>query len=175
MGPFDLFRKRGSKPIQAQPLKIRKQLVVTQASKPSQSSIPIPSSSNIRASPSLQPAKNHATTRPQSAPPRVQKSKKRPSPAQAPLESDSDDDSGGEEVSGAQRKRAKLSTEPEVDTKRQIRNRKAFLGDDDGRLAMVHAADIASLSKSTKYKAAFPQFQSPSVSLQYPSASQAER
>lgn len=64
----------------------------------------------------------------------------------------------------------------EPDMKRQIRSSKAFLEDNSGAFSMVHAADVASLSKPAKYKAAFPNDpQVIQIHLQYPSASQCER
>ncbi len=170
MGPFDLLRKKGTKPIQAQPLKIRKQITVTQAPSLAKSSDFESSSVHRQGSPVPGTAKDRLPVKPLS---QARRSKKRPSPAQLRLESDSDDDSDREEDSEL-RKKIKLSAEPEVDTKRQIRSRKAFVADEDGRFLMVHAADIASLNTSTKYKAAFSQSPSTTVALQYPSASQTE-
>ena len=168
MGPFDLFRKKGSKPIQSQSLKTRKQVVVNEVPNTSTTAL------SARASPTLQDAKDHFTSRPPSIKAQAQKSKKRPSHAQARLESDSDDESGREDESGVDKKRAKLSTEPHVDIKRQIRSRGAFSEDDNGLFTMVHSANIASLGEPTKYRAAFPDSQNMTVSLQYPSASQTE-
>jgi len=173
MGPFDLLRKKGTKPIQAQPLKLRKQVTVTQAPILAKSPIPASSSVHRRGSPALGAAKNRLPIKPQPDLLQARRSKKRSSPADIRLESDSDDDSDREEDS-EQRKKIKLIAEPEVDAKRQIRSRKAFVADEDGRFLMVHAADIASLNTSTKYKAAFSQSPSTTVALQYPSASQAE-
>ena len=174
MGPFDLFRKKGSKPIQSQPLKTRKQVVVNEVPNTSKTFTRALSASNVRASPTLQDAKNHFTSKPPSIKAQAQKSKKRPSPAQARLESDSDDESGTENDAGVDRKRAKLSTEPHIDIRRQIRSRGAFSEDDNGLFTMVHSANIASLGEPTKYRAAFPNSQTMTVSLQYPSASQTE-
>lgn len=173
MGPFDLLRKKGSKPIPAQPLKIRKQVTVTQAPNLAKSSVSRFPSVHRRGSPAPGAAKNQLHNQPQPALSQARRSKKRPSPAQVRLDSDSDDDSD-REGDTAQRKKVKLNAEPEVDTKRQIRSQKAFSANEDGRFSVVHAADIASLSTSTKYKAAFPQSRSTTVALQYPSASQAE-
>ena len=73
-------------------------------------------------------------------------------------------------------KRLRLSTEPEPDLHRHIRSVDAFVGDHDGQLARVHAADIAAMDKPTKFKPAFPQNSDAKlVSLQYPSAAPTER
>lgn len=173
MGPFDLLRKKGTKPVQAQPQHIRKQVTVTHAPIVAKSSGSGSSSVHRRRSPAFEAAKNRLPVKPQPVLSQARRLKKRPSPAQIRLESDSDDDSDREEDT-EQRKKVKLSAEPEVDTRRQIRSRKAFSADEDGRFPMVHAADIASLNTSTKYKAAFSQSQSTTVAIQYPSASQAE-
>ena len=174
MGPFDLFHKKGSKPIQSQPPRIRKQIVVSQGPAPPKSSDRIVSSVSSRASPALQVPKNHAQPRSRSAQPRLQKSRKRPSPVQARLESDSDDETDGEDEIVARRKRTRLSTEPPIDAKRKIRCKKVDSENEDGRLEMVHSKDIASSSKSTKYKAAFPELKLMRISLQYPSTSHPE-
>lgn len=173
MGPFDLLRKKGTKPIQAQPQKLRKQITVTQVPVLTESSESGSSSVHRRGSPAFGAARNRRPVKLQPVLPQARRSKKRPSPAQLRLQSDSDDDSEREEDT-EQRKKVKLSAEPEVDTRRQIRSLKAFSADQDGRFPMVHAADIASLNTSTKYKAAFSQAQFTTVAIQYPSASQAE-
>lgn len=160
--------------MQSQPPKIRKQVVITHVPDPSPSSTHITSSASTRASPSLQVAKQNETPRSQSAQPRSQKSRKRPSPIQARLESDSDDEISEKDHPGTRRKRARLSTEPPVDKERQIRSREAFSKEQSGRFTMVHAAHIACLSKHTQYKVAFQQPQPVTVSLQYPSAVEPE-
>lgn len=172
MGPFDLLRKKGTKPIQAQPQKIRKQITVTQVPVLTESSESGSSSVHRRGSPAFGAARNRRPVKLQPVHSQARRSKKRPSPAQLRVQSDSDDDSDREDTE--QRKKVKLSAEPEVDTRRQIRSLKAFSADQDGRFSMVHAADVASLNTSTKYKAAFSQAQFTTVAIQYPSASQTE-
>lgn len=99
--------------------------------------------------------------------------RKRPSPAQKPLTSSAE--SSDTEDSFDARKRAKISVSTEPDLKRKVRSLEAFSPEQDA-FQMVHAADIASLDKATKFRSAFEE---PSVlanvSLQYPSASQRER
>lgn len=64
----------------------------------------------------------------------------------------------------------------EPDVKRHIRSRKAFSDEDGGKFSMIHASEIATLSKPTEYKPAFPKDpEATEVHLQYPSASQREK
>ena len=88
----------------------------------------------------------------------------------------SSDDSGSDVSLGASRKRFKTSAETEPDLKRQIRCQKAFSEVDNTAFPMVHAAEIASVDRSTKFVAAFGDSTgSAEIELQYPSASQRER
>lgn len=100
--------------------------------------------------------------------------RKRASETPQRLESDTDGDVSDEDLS-ASRKRQRLDGDMEPDQKRQIRNQSAFDGRYDGGFSMVHAADIASLKKSTKYKPAFPNGpEALEITLQYPSSLQRE-
>ena len=167
MGPFDLVQKKGSKPIQAQPLKIRKQPVVAPVSASSScSKILLPT----------QIGKSNGIVKAPTARARQQSSTRRSSPAQTRLESDAEDEPADEQYLGLPRKRVKLGEAPVVDSERQIRSINAFVQGKTQDPAVIHAADVASLEKPLKYKSAF--FQDPlvtSVSLQYPSASRPER
>lgn len=176
MGPFDLLRKKGSKPIiQAQPLKIRKQIVTSSAPAAAKSST-LASSSSFGPSRKQQNGKTASPAKGEAPRPRQQQSKKRQAPEHTPFESDSSDESDAEEEAEARRKRIKLSAEPQLlDVKRKIRSAEAFADGNDSGFAMVHAANIAALGKSTEYKPVFPDFESTSVSLQYPAPVQAEK
>ena len=75
--------------------------------------------------------------------------------------------------SGSSNKRQKVEVTPTVDTKRQLRSKRAFSDDDHGAFPMIHAADIASPVRKSK----LPDLQEDKVTveLKYPSASQHER
>lgn len=89
--------------------------------------------------------------------------------------SDSDDDVSDQDL-GAAKKRARRASNVEPDPNRHIRSRRAFSDAEAGKFPMVHASAIASLSKPTKYKPAFPNDpQAIEICLQYPSASQREK
>ena len=101
--------------------------------------------------------------------------RKRASETPQRFESDTDGDVSDDDLTGS-RKRARINGVVEPDENRQIRSRLAFSDEIDGDFAMVHAADIASLSKQAKYRPAFPNDpQAVEVRLQYPSSSQRER
>jgi len=116
------------------------------------------------------------TAKPKTSPkPRTQNPRKRPGPAQQRLESDSDEAGSDKDLLDAN-KRARRSSEVEPDLKRHIRSRKAFSDEDGGKFSMIHASEIATLSKPTEYKPAFPKDpEATEVHLQYPSASQREK
>lgn len=174
MGFFDHIQKKGSTAIKAQPAQVRKEIVTasTRTSKTLNASL---QPRNGRDIPRAFNVKQKPVAAQQASRQRAQRSRKRPSSAQPRLESDSDESS----INGAleeSRKRVRTSTDVEVDTKRLVRCRKAFSDKDGGSFPMVHAADIASLSKPTKYRAAFPEFpHARRILLQYPSASQREK
>ena len=173
MGFFDHIQKKGSTAIKAQPAQVRKERVLTpgRTRKTQNSTLPL----LPRAKPKVPNAKRGKNSAHQTSKPRAQSSRKRASSAQARLESDSDESSTDGALQDS-RKRVRQSTDVEVDTKRQVRCLKAFSNEDGGLFPMVRAADIASLSKPIKYRAAFPEFpQAKEIFLQYPSASQRER
>ncbi len=174
MGFFDHIQRKGSTAIKAQPAQIRKEIVTAPAhTRKTLNANLLPR--NGRITPRTFNVKQKPVAVQQASRPRAQKSRKRPSSAQPRLESDSDESSmdGALEES---RKRVRTSTDAEVDTKRLVRCRKAFSDKDGGLFPMVHAADIASLSKPTKYRAVFPEFpHATEILLQYPSASQREK
>ncbi|KAI9838137.1 MAG: Nucleosomal histone H3-Lys79 methylase [Sclerophora amabilis] len=123
---------------------------------------------SARSSPSLQPSK-------------PAKGRKRPSPTQQRLVSSDEDDDGDDSdlALGMSRKRTKTSVESseEPDLKRRVRSDVAFAPEgSDVDLQFVHAADIASVEKSSKYAPAFEASEEElDVALQYPSLSPRER
>lgn len=174
MGPFDLFQKKGSKALQPQPLKTRKQIVPTSA--PQKPLHPTFAASNSRLA-KPRKAGNTLSVGKQPAKPRSPNPRKRAASAQVRLEYDSEEGDSDVEEAEASVKRVRLSTEPEPDASRVIRDVEAFTADEgNGHLAMVHAADIAAMDKPTKFRPAFPQQPDKRlISLHYPSASQMER
>lgn len=173
MGPFDFFQKKGSKALQPQPLKVRKQTVTsTEPPKPLRKPF---STSNGRLAPPRKTGSNVAS-RERNTQSRSPNPRKRAVSVQARLESDSEEGVTDDESKRASVKRLRPSTEPEPDPNRHIRNVDAFVGDHDGQLTRVHAADIAAMDKPSKFKPAFPQYPDAKlVSLQYPSAAPMER
>ena len=174
MGFFDSIQKPGFTAAKGKNVHIKQEIVKT-AMNPQKTFVPFPQQSNRRSLPEKNAQKlNHQSAKP-SPKSRAQNPRKRPASTPQPLQSDSDDDVSEQDL-GDGRKRARRTSDVQPDLKRQIRSSKAFLEDDGGVSPMVHAADIASLSKPTKYKAAFPNdTQLIQVHLQYPSASQSER
>ncbi|KAL8739156.1 MAG: hypothetical protein Q9181_000185 [Wetmoreana brouardii] len=171
MSYFNLIQKKGSKPIPPAPNSIRKETVY---SVPTVKSSSTPST--FRPKPALPKAKAGA---PKAGRLRtngsLQKSaRRRKQSPQTRLLSDSD---SGESDTATEtpRKRVKVVNETWPSVKRQLLCSVAFSDDDCGKFAMVHAADIASLDKTSKYRHAFPQeLGNHVVKLQYPSASQQE-
>lgn len=173
MGFFDHIQRKGSTAIRAQPAQVRKEIVTIPAN-PRKALNPNPQPRNDRIPSRTLNVKQKPVAVQQALKARAQKSRKRPSSAQPRLDSDSDENSL-DGVLEDSRKRVRASTDVEVDTKRLVRCRKAF-SEDGGSFPMVHAAEIASLSKPTKYRAVFPEFPHATVIyLQYPSASQREK
>lgn len=173
MGPFDFFQKKGSKALQAQPLKVRKQVVPsTEPQKPLHSAY---TASENRLVPLRKPGAI-VTIKERPAKSRSPYPRKRAASAQARLESDSEEGATDDDNTLARAKRARLSTDPEPDVNRRIRSREAFVRDNEEQQSRVHAADIAAMEKPTKFKPAFPQYlDARDVLLQYPSACQMER
>ena len=174
MGFFDHIQKKGSTAIKSQPAQIRKEIVTASANPRKTLNLNTQLGDNRILPAPLNGKRKPVAVQPKPKP-RVQTQKKRPSSVQPRLESDSDESSTDEFLDDS-RKRARMSTDVEVDTKRQVRCRKAFSDEDGGYIPMVHAADIASLSKPTKYRAVFPEIpRAIEIYLQYPSASQREK
>ena len=167
-----------------QNLQIRKEVITTKSAAPSKvqsgpqrPSGPKTSNSNSKSNTS----KTNGTAKGKAAktslsPPRVQKRApvKRRTPSEA-TPAFSSDDSDEEENPERPAKKAKLEAR-DLDLKRQVRCREAFSEDSKGEFSMVHAAEITSLDRATKYVPAFEGVSEPrEVSLQYPSASSRER
>ena len=173
MAPLNPFSGKGSKALQAQPLKVRKQTVATKGvQKPLRSTSSTPERSLV------QSRKAHLAppTKSQSARSRSPTPRKRAASVQARVESDSEEETPNGECEQSRRKRVRLSTDPEPDSKRRIRETEAFAERSNGHFTMVHAADIASSNKSAKFKRAFSDCPDELfISLQYPSALQVER
>ena len=174
MGPFDLFQKKGSKALQAQPLKVRKQVVtLTEPQKPLRSTSLVPPNNTPV---SLRKTGSTLAAKARPAKPRSPNPRKRAASGQPRLESDSEEGNTDDEKILASVKRVKLSTDPVPDLNRCIRRTDAFVGGNACQLSRVHAADIAAMDKPTKFKSAFLEHPDAKlVLLQYPSASDMER
>lgn len=182
MGPFDYIQKKGSKPIAPQPALIRREIIATAShgtSGPQKGLVPRPSLSDScvtikngrTAIAKVTAGDLHSKSRSHSA-------RKRGISAQSRLESDSseDDNDDTDVASHTARKRPNLGLHDEIDMDRQVYNERALVNGENDAFAMVHAADIATIHNSTKYKAAFSNtLEARQVYLQYPSASKRER
>ncbi|KAL8706870.1 MAG: hypothetical protein Q9201_000139 [Fulgogasparrea decipioides] len=171
MSFFSLIQKKGSKPIPPAPNSIRKEIVYGVPPLKS-SSTP----STFRPRPALPKAKAAAPKagRPTTNGSLQKSARRRKQSPQTRLLSDSD--SGEPDTATeAPRKRVKVVKETWPSVKRQLLCSVAFSDGDCVKFSMVHAADIASLDKTSKYRRAFPQeLGNHVVELQYPSASQRE-
>jgi [histone H3]-lysine79 N-trimethyltransferase len=127
------------------------------------------SSSTARSSPATPPSDGHGSSR---LKPGKRKASRQKSPTQQRLDTDSEDDGTPEELEETSFKRQKTSRT--IDFKRQLRSKRAFSEADGGVFVMIHAADIASVSKKSKLAATVPA-ENVTVKLQYPSISQRER
>ena len=173
MGFFDSIQKPGFTAAKAKNVHIKQEVVKTVLN-PQKTFVPFPQHPNKRSLPDKKAKSPNCQTAKPSSKARAQNHRRRPASTPQRLESDSEDDASDQDLGDA-RKRARRTSDVEPDSKRQIRSRKAFSEDDGGVFPMVHAANVASLSKPTKYRAAFPN--DPGViriRLQYPSASQCE-
>ncbi|KAM0800176.1 putative histone methylation protein Dot1 [Usnea florida] len=174
MGFFDSIQKPGFAAAKGKNIHIKQEIVKTVLN-PQKTFVPFPQQSKKPFLPDKMPTKPNSQTAKPSPKARAQNPRKRLASTPQRLESDSDDDISDQDFGNA-RKRARRISHMEPDPKRHIRNRKAFSEEDGGVFPMVHAADVASLSKPTKYKAAFPNDpQAIRIRLQYPSASQSEK
>lgn len=174
MGFFDSIQKPGFTAAKGKNVHIKQEIVKT-ALNPQKRFAPFPQHSNKRSLPLKKVTKVNGQTAKQSPKSRAQNPRKRLASTPQRLESDSDDDVSDQDLGDA-RKRARRNSDVEPDLNRRIRSRKAFSGEDGGVFPMVHAIDVASLNKPTKYKAAFSNDpQAIQIRLQYPSASQSEK
>ncbi|MCJ1249682.1 Nucleosomal histone H3-Lys79 methylase [Trapelia coarctata] len=172
------FMLKGSS-AKVQNLQIRKEVVTTKPAAPSRalSGPQRPNASNTPKSNSKE-TNGAANGKVGKASPNQLKVQKRapvkrrtPSEATPAFSSDDSDEESPERPA----KKAKAEAH-DLDTKRRVRCREAFSEDKKGDLSMVHAADITSLDRATKYVLAFEgASESSEVILQYPSASPRER
>lgn len=174
MGFFDHLQPKGRKALKPEPPRIRKE--VDHSTPPPARRIGTPTST--RASTPVLPnrlARKRARLDVKAPASRSPKPRKRTVSEQPRLESDSDDD-GSAQAFDQPNKRVRLSGDVDHDETRRLRCQSAFLEDEDAKFPMIHAADIASLNMSTKYKPAFPgSLESHSALIQYPSASHPEK
>lgn len=170
MGPFDHIQKKGSVAMKPQPAQIRKEIISTVSSVPKASNVPPRKDLSREIANSTQNIPSHLKGQ--------SKNTRKPSNPQQRLESDSDDN-GDRNYIGSQsnpRKRQRIDVKGTADISREMRDQKSFLKDGHGIPALVHAADIATLRNSTKYRRAFPKtLQLNQVDLHYPSACAVER
>ena len=175
MGFFDSIQKPGFTAAKGKNIHIKQEIVKT-ALNPQKTFVPFPQHSNKRSLPDKKIETVNNQTAKSSSKSQTLDTRKRPASTPQRLESDTDDDVSDQDLGDA-RKRARRASDVEPDPNRQIRSRKAFDEEEHGgAFPMVHAAEVASLSKPTKYRAAFPNDpQAIRIHLQYPSASQCER
>lgn len=174
MGPFDYIQKKGSKALKPQPAQIRKEVIspLPHARKALSST---PKRTNTRIVPAASKPRQPDLAASYPSKSRNQGSKKRLFSAQLRLESDSDNDTS-EETLEASSKRSRVSASVEPASNRQVRCKKIFSEDEEDTRNMVHAAEIATLRRPTKYKAAFPNDpQVTNIRLHYPSELADER
>ena len=171
MGPFDHIQKKGSVAIKPQPAQIRKEIISIVSS--------VQKASNVNSRKDLSRERCRITQNISSHLKGQSKdTKKNPSNLLQRLESDSDDNADGNhiETETNPRKRQRISVKGTPDISREMRDQNSFLKDGHGIPAMVHAADIASVSNSTSYRRAFPKtVHLNQVDLHYPSACAVEK
>ena len=177
MGFFQSIQKPGFKAAQAKNSHIQQEVIRTTTDpRNTQSPIPFAQRLNNRLLHKKQASKQDATKDTPSPKPRIQNPRKRAASTPQRFDSDSDDVDISDRDLNISSKRLRRSSDPEADPTRQIRSGKAFSEEVGGHFPMVHAADIATLSKHTAYRAAFPDDpQAIEIHLQYPSASQREK
>ena len=158
-----------------QQLLVRKEVVTTKSSIPRKNLLSAPPRSDVRQSqPKKADHKPRKSTPLSSSDAERKVPRKRSTPTQRTVFSS--DDSDVSETSERPSKKLKQESVQDVDSKRQVWLAKAFSNEDDGQFPMVHAADITSLDKATKYLPTFEGWSdSLEVVLQYPSISQRER
>lgn len=174
MGPFDFIQKKGSKALKPQPAQIRKEIISTLP--PARRALSsTPKRTNTRTAPTANKPRQPDLAAFHPAKSRNEVSKKRLFSAQLRLQSDSDDDTS-EETLEASSKRSRVSASVEPASNRQLRCKKPFPENEEDTSNMVHAAEIATLRRPTKYKAAFPNDpHATKILLHYPSELAEER
>lgn len=175
---FNFMLKASSTKVQS--LQIRKEVVTTKSaassralSGPQRLNAPNASKSNSKQTNGVSNGKTG-----KASPNQLKVQKRAPVKRRTPSEATpafSSDDSDEEESPERPAKKAKQQAQ-DLDLKRRVRCREAFAEDNKGELSMVHAADITSLDRATKYIPAFEgASESTEVCLQYPSASPSEK
>jgi H3 lysine-79-specific histone-lysine N-methyltransferase len=186
MGFFDHLQKGGAFSLQPKKPQIRK-VVQAKAPEPSRSpsvsaagngASPLPrSASTTNRSRELNGKRN--SSRPQHEHPSSKQRLSTPSrnlKRSSPIQRLSSDDDSDTDTSFEVRKRVRVSASVEPDLDRRVRSVAAFSKEGDKALAMVHAADIAFMQVSGKYKRAFEGTgEAAEIVLQYPSALKGER
>lgn len=185
MGFFDHLQKGGGGfTLQAKKPQVR-QVVQSRpaaASRPSPQPANKPSSRNLPAEPrkKTRDSASRSASGDRDYPPAKRRltplrNRKRPTPEQR-LSSDDDDDGNDTDTSLEVLKRARTGESTEPDYGRHLRSLKAFSGDTNKSLPIVHAAEITSVQKPGKFKPAFENTsQAAEVFLQYPSATPKEK
>lgn len=186
MSFFDHLRKPGAPAIKPQGSQIRREVIKIASNASSYPRNPLPSKNAIRpalksaqqpngSSRSTGLARKRSQDESTATRPGNKKARKRLSPLPQRLQSSSE--SSDNDVSpGWSRPSAEIARSTEPDLARQVRSQEAYTEGGEAFL-MVHAADIASLDKPSKFAPAFGDLcESAGVLLlQYPSASQQER
>ena len=158
-----------------QQLLVRKEVVTTKSAVPRENLLSAPPRTDLRRPQPKKVDRNPRKSTPQSSSETERRvPRKRSTPTQRTVFSS--DDSDADDVLERPSKKMKQESVQDTDSKRQIWSAKAFSGDDEGLFPMVHAAEITSLDKATKYLPTFEGWSdSLEVVLQYPSVSQRER
>ena len=158
-----------------QQLLVRKEVVTTKSSGPRRDLLSAPPRSDVRQSQSKKTDRRPRKSTPLSSSEAERKvPRKRSTPTQRTIFSS--DDSDVDDTSGRPCKKLKQESVLDTDSKRQVWLAKAFSDEDEGQFPMVHAADITSLDKATKYLPTFEGWSDTlEIVLQYPSVSQRER
>jgi [histone H3]-lysine79 N-trimethyltransferase len=131
-------------------------------------------STTARSRPATPSSDDHSSSLPR---PNKRKASRQRSPAQPHFDDDNDDDDDDKDASAKEPgatlyKRQKIDRK--VDLKRRIRSEEAFSEAEGVVCEMIHAADIASVNKKSKF-AASELTEKVTVELQYPSNSPRER
>ncbi|KZF26588.1 histone-lysine N-methyltransferase [Xylona heveae TC161] len=189
MGFFDHLQKKGSSAIKPQGAQIRREVVRTPSAQViggKDARRPLTHKKSLNASKLGQqngasPARTLAVRQqgslsPDSRSSRSRNSSRRRTPATPQRLSSSSEDSDSDDSLINSRKRIRTSASGEPDLKRHLPDKRAFADKEDASFPFIHASDIASLNKSSKFVKAFrDSTRSTAIFLQYPSRSKPER